>query len=136
MIWHRAIVDLIQAVLAPDSVEDPAQPDALGLITGYIAAYGLMEILPKTTTLRRGVSDYGIDPLMADSSAGQECHGATDFLWAPLLSRPATVPLLLQALCLLGGGPASIITERLGLLGIIAIDGEVTKSLTADHVAV
>lgn len=66
---------------------------------------------------------------MTDSNAGQGRHETTDLLWAPLLTQPAGNGShhARQALCLLDSVTAPMITEGLGLLGIIAIDGALRR---------
>ena len=75
---------------------------------------------------------------MTDAYAGQRCHEAADLLRTPLLSQPVGNggDQAGQALRPLPGGAAAVITEGLGLLGVIATRSGVTTQLTAYRAAV
>lgn len=117
------VIELSRAVLDPYPVGDLAQPSALGLDAVLAATFGLTEMPPVITTPCLVIPDQGVDPLMTDAYPGQWRYEAADLLWAPLLTQPADNGgnQARQTFCPLPGCAAPMITEGLGLFGIIAI---------------
>nr|WP_240724554.1 hypothetical protein [Halomonas borealis] len=68
------VIDLIRAVLDPDSVRDLAQPGALGLCTVLTATFGLTEMPSEITTPCLAIPDQGVDPLMTDTNGGHHAR--------------------------------------------------------------
>ena len=125
-------------MLDAHAVRNLAESCALGLGTVLAAPLGLAEVLPEIATAGLVIPDQGVDPLMTDADAGQGRHEAADLLWAPFFAQPVGDggDQAGQALRQLPGGAAAVITEGLGLLGIVATRGGVPAQLTADRAAV
>ena len=122
----------------PTRIGNLAESCALGLGTVLAAPLRLEEVLLEIATSGLVIPDQSVDPLMTDADAGQGRQEIAVLLRTPLFVQPVGDggDHTGQALRPLPGGAAAVITESLGLLGIVATKGGVPAQLTTDRTAV